>query len=78
MRQRTVLAEGPAQAPMTAAMLPSRPPGAAAMLETIAVLLVLLWAVGYFTATTMGGLIHLLLVVAVVIVAIRLLRGQRI
>jgi hypothetical protein len=48
------------------------------MLETIAVLLVLLWAVGYFTATTMGGLIHLLLVLAVVIVAIRLLRGQRI
>jgi hypothetical protein len=52
--------------------------GAATMLETIAVLLVLLWALGYFTATTMGGFIHLLLVVAVVIIVIRLLRGQRV
>ena len=52
--------------------------GATAMLETIAVLLILLWALGYFTAYTMGGLIHLLLVVAVVIIVIRLLRGQRV
>jgi fatty acid desaturase len=52
--------------------------GDAAMLETVAVLLILLWALGYFTAYTMGGLIHLLLVIAVVVIAIRLLRGQRI
>jgi hypothetical protein len=52
--------------------------GAAAMLETVAVLLILLWALGYFTAYTMGGLIHLLLVIAVVIIVIRLLRGQRV
>ena len=48
------------------------------MLETIAVLLVLFWALGYFTAYTMGGFIRLLLVVAVVIIVIRLLRGQRV
>ena len=48
------------------------------MLETIAILLILLWALGYFTAYTMGGLIHLLLVIAVVIIVIRLLRGQRV
>jgi fatty acid desaturase len=52
--------------------------GAAPMLETVAILLILLWALGYFTAYTMGGLIHLLLVIAVVIIVIRLLRGQRV
>jgi hypothetical protein len=48
------------------------------MLETIAILLVLLWALGYFTAYTMGGFIHVLLVIAVIVVLIRLIRGQRI
>ena len=48
------------------------------MLETLAVLLILLWALGYFSAYTMGGLIHLLLVLAVVVIAIRVLRGQRV
>lgn len=48
------------------------------MLETIAILLVLLWALGFFSAYTMGGLIHLLLVIAVVVIVIRLLRGQRV
>ncbi len=48
------------------------------MLETVAVLLVLLWALGYFTAYTMGGFIHVLLVLAVVVVLIRIIRGQRI
>jgi hypothetical protein len=47
------------------------------MLETIAVLLVLLWLLGYFSAYTMGGLIHLLLVIALVVVVIRLLQGRR-
>lgn len=48
------------------------------MLETIAILLVLLWALGYFTAYTMGGFIHVLLVIAVIVVLIRVIRGQRI
>lgn len=48
------------------------------MFETIAVLLVLLWALGYFSAYTLGGWLHLLLVIAAVIVIVRFLRGQRI
>jgi Family of unknown function (DUF5670) len=42
------------------------------------VLLVLLWLLGYLGSYTMGGLIHLLLVVAVVVVVIRLLQGRRV
>ncbi|MBU2113939.1 MAG: lmo0937 family membrane protein [Gammaproteobacteria bacterium] len=48
------------------------------MLETIIVLLIILWALGLVSSYTMGGFIHLLLVIALVIVAIRLIRGQRI
>jgi len=47
------------------------------MLETIAVLLILLWLLGYFALPNLGGLIHILLVVAVVVVIIRLLQGRR-
>jgi hypothetical protein len=43
------------------------------MLYTIAVVLVILWAVGVFTATTMGGFLHALLLIAVVIVVFQLL-----
>ncbi|MDR6984790.1 hypothetical protein SAMN05660691_03119 [Rheinheimera pacifica] len=48
------------------------------MLETIIVLLVILWALGLVSSYTMGGFIHILLIVALVVVAIRLLRGRRI
>ena len=48
------------------------------MLETIIVLLVILWALGLVASYTMGGFIHILLIVALVVVAIRLLRGRRI
>jgi hypothetical protein len=48
------------------------------MLETIIVLLIILWALGLVSSYTMGGFIHLLLVIALVVVAIRLLRGRRI
>ena len=48
------------------------------MLWTIAVLLVLLWALGLVSSYTMGGFIHILLVVAVVVVLIRLISGRRI
>jgi hypothetical protein len=47
------------------------------MLWTVAVVLLLLWAVGLFTAYTLGGLIHLLLVVAVVVVLIRVIGGRK-
>jgi hypothetical protein len=47
------------------------------MLETIAVVLVLLWLVGLVSSYTMGGLIHILLVVAVVVVLVRIIQGRR-
>lgn len=48
------------------------------MLQTIAILLVILWALGLVSSYTMGGFIHLLLVVAVVILLIRVIQGRRI
>ncbi len=48
------------------------------MLETIAVLLLILWLLGLVTSYTMGGLIHILLVIAIIVVAIRLIQGRRI
>jgi hypothetical protein len=47
------------------------------MLETIAVVLILLWLLGFATAYTLGGLIHLLLAIALVVIVIRLLQGRR-
>jgi hypothetical protein len=46
------------------------------MLLTIAVLLVILWALGLVTSFTLGGFIHLLLVLAVIMVLIRLIQGK--
>jgi hypothetical protein len=51
--------------------------GQDAMLETIAIVLVILWILGLVTSTTMGGLIHVLLVVAVVVVLLRVIQRQR-
>ncbi|MDP2714259.1 MULTISPECIES: lmo0937 family membrane protein [unclassified Rheinheimera] len=48
------------------------------MLETIIVLLIILWALGLVSSYTMGGFIHILLIIALVIVAVRLIRGRRI
>jgi hypothetical protein len=48
------------------------------MLWTLAVILVALWFLGLLSSYTMGGLIHLLLVVAIVVVAIRVIQGRRI
>jgi hypothetical protein len=48
------------------------------MLETIAVLLLVLWLLGLVTSFTLGGLIHLLLVIAVVVIVLRLISGRRI
>jgi len=47
------------------------------MLETIAVVLVLLWLLGLVSSYTMGGFIHILLVIAVVVILVRLIRGRR-
>ncbi len=48
------------------------------MLWTILIVLLVLWLLGVVTSYTMGGLIHILLVVAVVILIIRLVSGRRV
>jgi uncharacterized protein DUF5670 len=47
------------------------------MLETIAVILIVLWLLGLVSSYTMGGFVHLLLVVAVVVILLRVLQGRR-
>lgn len=47
------------------------------MLETIAVILVVMWLLGLVTSTTMGGFIHILLVIAVVVILVRVVQGRR-
>lgn len=46
------------------------------MLYTIAVVLLILWLLGLVTSYTLGGFIHILLVIAVVVVLLRIIRGQ--
>ena len=46
------------------------------MLYTIAVVLIILWLFGLVTAYTLGGFIHILLAVAIVMVLLRVIRGQ--
>jgi Family of unknown function (DUF5670) len=48
------------------------------MLETIIVLLVVLWLLGMVSSYTIGGLIHVLLVVAVIVLIVRLMQGRRV
>jgi hypothetical protein len=48
------------------------------MLWTVAAVMVVLWALGMITSYTLGGFIHVLLVVAVIAVLVRVIRGRRI
>jgi hypothetical protein len=48
------------------------------MLWTIALILVVLWALGLVSAYTMGGFIHILLVLAIVAVLLRIIQGRRV
>ncbi len=45
---------------------------------TIAIILLVLWALGLVTSSTLGGFIHILLVVAIIIILIRVIQGRRI
>jgi len=47
------------------------------MFDTLAIVLVVLWLLGFVTSNTMGGFIHVLLVIAVVVVLLRVIRGRR-
>ncbi len=48
------------------------------MLWTIFVVLLILWLLGVVTSTTMGGFIHLLLIIAIAVVLIRVIQGRRV
>ncbi|MGD1042286.1 MAG: lmo0937 family membrane protein [Sedimentisphaerales bacterium] len=47
------------------------------MLYTIAVILIILWLLGLVTSNTMGGFIHVLLVIAIVVVLVRIISGRK-
>ena len=47
------------------------------MLYTLAVVLIILWLLGLVTGTTMGGFIHILLVIAIIVVLVRVITGRK-
>ena len=47
------------------------------MLEIIAVVFVMLWLLGLITSYTMGGFVHIFLVIAIVVIVVRFLQGRR-
>ena len=47
------------------------------MLETVAIILIILWALGLLTSYAMGGLIHILLVIAIIVILVRVIQGRR-
>jgi hypothetical protein len=47
------------------------------MLRTIAVIMIILWGLGLISSHTMGGFIHLLLVIAIVVVLLNIIQGRR-
>jgi len=48
------------------------------MLITIAIILIVLWLLGVVTSYTLGGFIHILLVIAIIMILVRLIRGQKV
>jgi hypothetical protein len=48
------------------------------MLFTIAMILVILWLLGMMSSTTMGGFVHILLVLAIIVVLVRVIQGRRV
>jgi hypothetical protein len=46
------------------------------MLETIAIILLLLWLIGWLAFPVIGGFIHLLLVIAIIVILVRIIRGR--
>ena len=48
------------------------------MLTTIAIILIILWLLGVVTSFTIGGFIHILLIIAIVMILIRLIRGEKV
>ena len=61
---------------LTQAGCPATTKGAHRMLYTIAVILVILWLLGLVTSYTLGGFIHILLVVAIIAIVLRIINGR--
>ncbi len=47
------------------------------MLYTVAVILIVLWLLGLVTSTTIGGLVHVLLVIAIIVILLRVISGRK-
>ena len=52
--------------------------GEAHMLESIAIILIILWILGLVSSYTIGGFIHILLVIAIIVIVLRVIQGRRI
>ena len=52
-------------------------PGEKIMLETLAIVLILLWLLGLVSSYTIGGFIHILLVIAIIVILLRVVQGRR-
>jgi hypothetical protein len=48
------------------------------MLETIAIILLILWILGLVSSYTLGGFIHVLLVIAIIVILMRVIQGRRV
>lgn len=48
------------------------------MLWTIALILIILWLLGVVTSFTLGGFIHILLVIAIIVILVRVIRGEKV
>ncbi|HVH27652.1 MAG TPA: lmo0937 family membrane protein [Vicinamibacterales bacterium] len=63
---------------VTRRMYPAEREGRIIMLYTIAVILVVLWLLGLVSSYTMGGFIHVLLVIAIIVVLLNIIQGRRV
>lgn len=48
------------------------------MLESLAIILIILWVLGLVSSYTLGGFIHILLVIAIIVIVLRVIQGRRI
>ena len=48
------------------------------MLETLAIILIILWIFGLVSSYTLGGFIHILLVIAIIVIVLRVIQGRRV
>ncbi|MFZ2168297.1 MAG: lmo0937 family membrane protein [Methylococcaceae bacterium] len=48
------------------------------MLETLAIILIILWVLGLVSSYTIGGFIHILLVIAIIVIVLRVIQGRRV